>query len=206
MRVQGMCHHRSVGRTAVGLLQRDGGGSCGSRSRKRLGPSGGQGAVPVFRRWGPSSSGQEWRRANALHNNLALALQLQGANVTEAMILEQFVQPRVSQRGLAELQIKARAEETLDVRERDDSRLPMNGGVVQDFPQAHASLLPGCQGHVGDCLLGKVDRLLPDSILLLNVIDRLSERDHVSLQIAQDSFLRNSELHNVADFAERAAF
>mmetsp|Transcript_86127 Transcript_86127/g.219483 ORF Transcript_86127/g.219483 Transcript_86127/m.219483 type:complete len:201 (+) Transcript_86127:714-1316(+) len=164
-------------------------------------------SLPIARRrlpCGGGSSNGGGGITDALDDDLALALQLHAADVAESRVLQQFVQPRVAERGLAELEVETGAEQPLDVGKGNDPRLAVHGGVLEDLPQASAGLLPSGQRHVRCSLLREGHRLLPDSTLLLDPIDGTAKRDHVPLQVTQNPLLRDRELHDVANLAQGA--
>mmetsp|Transcript_75228 Transcript_75228/g.244649 ORF Transcript_75228/g.244649 Transcript_75228/m.244649 type:complete len:337 (+) Transcript_75228:827-1837(+) len=141
------------------------------------------------------------RRLLDRHNHITMPLQLDLAQVLQALILKQLRKLGIAESRLAQLDLELRTEEALDVGERE--RLVCTGNLAQQRLQAPMHHVPSG------------DRTLPSHsarawplalrIFLLHHRLRAAVRNDRAVQVAQQLLLRNRQLNNVADLSQRSA-
>mmetsp|Transcript_60177 Transcript_60177/g.173606 ORF Transcript_60177/g.173606 Transcript_60177/m.173606 type:complete len:457 (+) Transcript_60177:660-2030(+) len=141
----------------------------------------------------------------AVNDELPGAVDLQPANVVQALVLQQLGDPGVAERGLAEVEAEARAKEALDIRHGDHPGLDV-ARAADDHRYATAHVLPCRDGERrGLRLLRRAaEGLLPRSALLLDGLLGQAVRHDVAIDVSEELLLRHRELHDVADLTERA--
>mmetsp|Transcript_96088 Transcript_96088/g.309932 ORF Transcript_96088/g.309932 Transcript_96088/m.309932 type:complete len:218 (-) Transcript_96088:561-1214(-) len=126
------------------------------------------------------------RSRNCWNDHVPVGLRPQGANVVEALVLQQVRDPAVTKRSLAQLQLELRAEQALDVRQRHLLRLAPR--ACQNRLQALPGLCKVSDWHrillQGPCWLQLRSATFLDHRLGREV------RHHLALQVSQDLPLR----------------
>mmetsp|Transcript_105147 Transcript_105147/g.279844 ORF Transcript_105147/g.279844 Transcript_105147/m.279844 type:complete len:206 (+) Transcript_105147:960-1577(+) len=135
------------------------------------------------------------------HDNIAVALQAHRTDVAEAGILQELREFGVPESRLAELGVEPRTEEPLHVGEGNRVYAWCKG--AEDLLQASTHHLPGGKSPLALCGTGA--RPLALGAPLLHHRLRALVRYHCTVEVAEQLLLGDRELHNVANFAQRAA-
>mmetsp|Transcript_54928 Transcript_54928/g.158957 ORF Transcript_54928/g.158957 Transcript_54928/m.158957 type:complete len:338 (-) Transcript_54928:427-1440(-) len=123
------------------------------------------------------------------------------AEALQASILEEVRQLRVTQGGLAKLHLAACAEHVLDVGQ-GDAGMPPRRGLPQPA-EATAERVPRGEG-VASAALART-RVLVESAVVLPPGVRPDVGQQHAVRVAEDLPLRDRQLHDVADLAQRVS-
>merc|ERR1712186_184932 len=118
---------------------------------------------------------------------------MQCANVTEAWISQQIQQSDMTQDGLAQLSLKIKTKQSLQVRDGDAGRLAVAMRRKQVL-QKSSHIFP--RNRRARLLTG---RRLQNSTLLLHPTLRMLVRNKISFTVAKQSPLSNRNLHDMAN-------
>mmetsp|Transcript_78982 Transcript_78982/g.221409 ORF Transcript_78982/g.221409 Transcript_78982/m.221409 type:complete len:314 (-) Transcript_78982:17-958(-) len=133
---------------------------------------------------------------------MACGLQLHLTEVADARVLQQLGQLRMSQRRLAELDAKARAEEALQVRQGD--LLVGVAGLLHELLQVLPKGLP--RRDDGDLRARRAQaRPLALRVLLLQHGLRACVWHQGAIGVAEQLFVRDRKLHDVCDLPQGVA-
>mmetsp|Transcript_68348 Transcript_68348/g.179198 ORF Transcript_68348/g.179198 Transcript_68348/m.179198 type:complete len:240 (+) Transcript_68348:808-1527(+) len=138
-------------------------------------------------------------------DDVAVALEPHAADVAQAPVLEQLGELGVAQGRLAQLQAEARAEEALEVGERDRLRVPAVSWPRpgDDLLEARLHRVPAGERARSPGRAGA--RALALGAPLLDHRLRAAVGHNSAVEVAEELLLRDGKLHNVADLAQRAA-